>query len=1102
MCNSTEKLCVYSASAGAGKTYTIAYEFISMILLGGGYRDILAVTFTNKASEEMKTRIVKDLFQISNVESLDSKTRKETDDIIDKIDNKTKLGRPEIIKRAKKFFSEVLHDYSFFSVSTIDSFFQKIVRNLTYELGMQQNYELELNTRIVISQLVDDIMLRADTDKNLNDCIAPLIESNIENDKGWSPKQVILDFIFKAIDADYRTCPSGFDIDDYKKKQREIIDSFSNNYKKCVDDIFAVLDNEAKKNATTYKWLQGLKLGNLTPNRIYAEYKKYKFSEKKWFNNEASQANIDAVADIINDFETANNFGDFCTALVLYGSIDLVRLLDMAMDMLRENLERDGLFLLSEVPSVLSNIIEKFRDEDGNVAVMPFIFEKVGTNFNHFMIDEFQDTSDKQWNIFKTMLEDSLSHEANSSIIVGDIKQSIYSWRGGDWRILNNLKEKKELSEYSKVVSLKDNYRTAEGIVKFNNDFFEKEYSSNSSFFGEDNSELYNDVEQGVIKNVASKIKVCLYEGSVNKAESKAFILGKMIEEIELLQSEYGVKPNKITILVRKKPEASLIARSFCDIPAEKRKKDVCYDVVSNEALFLRSNRAVRLIVAYMRSMLNPSDRISLAEAAYLYHLECINANGSNYDGNISKSVKDLLHTGDNGASVKVMEMLINELKQAVDDDCVSGKQSFEVMDILIDKLKLNEKDANIPFLIAFRNVVHNFSLKSTDLQAFLEYWDERGYDETITIPENQDAIKILTVHKSKGLEADYIFIPFCDWDFISNDSRKVDYLYVTPKDKPDIKIPVANKSILALTDFDAEYKMNIDRLRIESFNLLYVAFTRAKYGLYVSAYQTVKSDNQEDAKESVLKKEPKDVSYMLWEYFSDLDISDWDFDEDEDGGFKYRIYTKGNLSAKKSKTAAADSSDSIMRRYPICKNPESGVGIVHHLSDAVQGEWTARVKGTKYHSIFENIVTIKDVQPSVMQLFYNGEIKINMAQSLIDEILLSLSNSYIKPWFEDGCKVYNEFNIIDPYAKKHEKQKRPDRVMVFDDEVVILDYKFGEEKHDDKYAKQVLDYADLIAKMNGFEGKKISKYVWYYFRNELAEIKSIDDISIKNLTE
>ncbi len=1105
MCGSTEKLWVYSASAGAGKTYTIAYEFISMILLGGGYRDILAVTFTNKASEEMKTRIVKDLFQISNVESLDAKTRKETDDIIDKIDKKTNLGRFEIIKRAKKFFSEVLHDYSFFSVSTIDSFFQKIVRNLTYELGMQQNYELELNTGIVISQLADDIMLRADTDKDLNDCIAPLIESNIENDKGWSPKQVILDFIFKAIDADYRTCPSGFDIDDYKKKQREIIDSFCDNYKKCVDDISAVLDTEEKRSATAYKWLQGLKLGNLIPNRIYAEYKKYKFSEKKWFNNEASQANIDSVADIIDDFETKNNFGDFCTALVLYGSIDLVRLLDMAMDMLRDNLERDGLFLLSEVPSVLSNIIEKFRDEDGNVAVMPFIFEKVGTNFNHFMIDEFQDTSDKQWNIFKTMLEDSLSHEANSSIIVGDIKQSIYSWRGGDWRILNDLKEKKELCEYSKVESLKDNYRTAEGIVKFNNDFFEKEYSKNSSFFGEDNSELYNDVEQGVIKNVASKIKVSLYEGSVKRSESKAFILGKMIEEIERLQSEYGIKPNKITILVRKKPEASLIARSFCDIPAEKRKKDVCYDVVSNEALFLSSNRAVRLIVAYMRSMLNPSDKISLNEAAYLYHLERINANGSNYDGNISKSIKDLLNSGADSASdekvLMVMEMLVDELKQAVDDDSVSGKQSFEVMDILIDKLKLNEKEANIPFLIAFRNVVHNFSLKSTDLQAFLEYWDERGYEETITIPENQDAIKILTVHKSKGLEADYIFIPFCDWDFVTNDSRKVDYLYVTPKDKPDIKIPVANKSILALTDFSDDYKTNIERLRIESFNLLYVAFTRAKYGLYVSAYQTVKSDNQEESKDAVLKKEPKDVSYMLWEYFSDLDLRDWDFVEADDSGYKCRIYTKGGLSVKKSKVASADASDSIMRRYPICKNPESGVGVVHHLSDEVQGEWTARVKGTKYHSIFENIVTAKDVQPSVMQLYYGGEINKDMAQSMIDEISASLQNPCIKSWFDGGCTVYNEFNIIDPNAKVDEKLKRPDRVMVFDNEIVILDYKFGEEKHDKKYAEQVVYYGDLISKMDGFEGKKISKYVWYYFRNELAEIKGIEDISIKNLT-
>ena len=809
MYNSTEKLLVYSASAGAGKTYTIAYEFIAMMLLGGEYRDILAVTFTNKASEEMKSRIVKYLYQISNVGTLSEKARKETDDIIEKIDNKIKLGRTEIIRRARKFFTEVLHDYSFFSVSTIDSFFQKIVRNLTYELGMQQNYELELNTKIVISQLVDDIMLQAETNRELNDCIASLIESNIENDKKWSPKKAILDFVLKAMESEYRGCPNGFDVDAYKEKQKYIIDSFCTNYRKCAVDIEIVLEKEEKKAANPYKWLQklnGKKADFSFLHEIVDEYPKCLFSTKSWFNKGASQFNIDKVNEIIQDFETKNSFADYSTALVIYDCIDLVKLLDKAMDMLRENLERDAMFLLSEVPSVLSDIIETYRDDNGSVAVMPFIFEKVGTKFNHFMIDEFQDTSDKQWNIFRTMLEDSLSHKDNSSIIVGDIKQSIYSWRGGDWRILWRLKEKMELQEFSKKVSLNDNYRTAEDIVKFNNDFFEKEYSKNSSFFGEGNDKLFSDVEQGVIKKAASEIKVSLYEGVEKKAEAKKYIFGKVLAEIERLQSECGVKPSQITILVRKKPEASLIARTICDIPIEKRKPNVCYDVVSNEALFLVSNRAVRLIIAYMRSLLNPSDMISLVEAAYLYRLESLEANGNGFDENFSK------------------DELLKDMEKAVDIESLSGKQAFEVMDILVDKMKLNKIEANIPFLIALRNVVHNFSVKSTDLQAFVEYWDERGIEETITIPENQEAIKVLTVHKSKGLESDYIFIPFCDWDFVTSDSRNVDYLFVTPEDNHDLQIPVANKSNLVQTKFSDEYQRNLNRLRIESFNLLYVA--------------------------------------------------------------------------------------------------------------------------------------------------------------------------------------------------------------------------------------------------------------------------------------
>ena len=1089
MGGSTERLSVYSASAGSGKTYTIAYQFISMMLLGNAYRDILAVTFTNKASGEMKTRIVKYLYLISNADELKGKDRSDIEGFILKIKGKTGLERNEIVKRSKNFFEAVLHDYSFFSVFTIDSFFQRIIRNLTYELGMQQNYELELQVDIVISQLVDDLMLLAETDSELNDSIVELIESNVELNDKWSPKKKIKEFINEAINSDYNGYPEGFVLDAYKKELKGKLQEYSKNFSKCISDIKSILENDASKSAKAYSWLEkfnGHKLDSRFQMQIIDEWfagqknKSEKFLSRSWFKKGASQTIVDKVEGIVVDFERDNSFEDYYTAHVICDTLGLVKLLEKATCLLHENLERDSMFLISDVPAMLSSIIESFRDDNGQVSVMPFVFEKVGTKYLHFLIDEFQDTSDKQWNIFKTMLEDSLSQD-NESLIVGDIKQSIYSWRGGDWRILNDLRNKEELSLYVAPDKLDRNFRSAKRIVDFNNDFFGREYKGNVSFFGESNKSLYDDVKQDSDKDVDSEIKVALYESDANISVAADYILRNMVTEIERLQLECGVRPSQITILVRKKTEAELIAKSFCEIPIAQRKYGVCYDVVSDEALYVKSNPAVRLIIAYMRYILNPKDEISLVEAAYLYHLESLVVEGKDFDGNISKVD------------------IVKALNDAVDARIISGKQSFEVVDILIDKLKLNEIEANVPFLIAFRNAVHNFSQKSTDVRAFIENWDERLKEVTITLPENQDAIKILTVHKSKGLEADYLFVPYCDWNFVTKDFRTTDYLFFTPKDHPELLIPVERDDKLLYTSFKDDYMREMCKLRIESYNLMYVAFTRAKYGLYVSAFRKTKpSDDKGMENKSNSKTEPKDVSYFLWEYFSEK-REGWDCCINEDGRFCVKTFISGSLPVD-AHSQAIDNKGYLLKKYPVCEDPESGFGIVHHLNENVEGEWSARVKGTKYHSIFENIVTAKDVESSVMQLYYGGEVDGATAGRLVSEISAALENDKISRWFDGGCNVYNEFNIIAPNYND-DKLKRPDRVMVFDDEVVVLDYKFGDEKHDKKYARQVLEYADLISKMKGFEGKKFSTYVWYYFRNELAEIRGLDDISIIKLT-
>ncbi|MCF0205836.1 MAG: UvrD-helicase domain-containing protein, partial [Bacteroidales bacterium] len=547
--------------------------------------------------------------------------------------------------------------------------------------------------------------------------------------------------------------------------------------------------------------------------------------DKSWFKSKSRYNGFDNDLDSKIAWISAER-EKYCTAIVISRNIDLILLFNKSWSILHEKLERESIFLLSDVPTMLSKIINANKDERGEVSVMPFVFEKVGTSYNHFLIDEFQDTSNKQWEIFQAMLVEALSQN-NRSIIVGDIKQSIYSWRGGDWKILSDLVNKNLLDSFSNLESLGANYRTAENIVHFNNDFFAKEYGGNETTFNSKADKLYIDVAQDAMKKVKSEIEVRIVTRKDKTADKevikKEAVFDKMLEKIRILQKEYKVSPSKITILVRKKSEAKYIADQFFALSKDETNDGVCYDVVSNEALYIKSNRAVRLIIAYIRYILNPDDELSKTEAAYLYHLE---------SNKIEDSVKDFDAKAYNEELDKMINGVDDKNAQLVD------KQSFEVVDAIIDRLKLNKTKANVPFLISFRNMVHDFSTRTTDLQSFVDYWDERGVDTTLTLPESQNAIKIITVHKSKGLEADYIFVPFCDWSLVSDVGTN--YLFVEDKtfssgDNP-VKVPVVISKDLELTSFNADYMKDQLKKRVESFNLLYVAFTRAKYGLYVTA--------------------------------------------------------------------------------------------------------------------------------------------------------------------------------------------------------------------------------------------------------------------------
>lgn len=1056
------KLAVYSASAGAGKTYTIAKKYISMMLSSEQripdepFRNILAVTFTNKACEEMKSRIVDNLFKISS-DNRDEKTNSLIRDIVEDLKNENPDSSEEyVIKRSRSIFNAILHDYSYFSIYTIDTFFQKIIRNMTYELGARNNYEVELENSLVIEGVAEDIIQKAADDANLKKTLLGIIEKNVDANKKWSPNTELSNFLQSALFVDnYNYACDNDVLDKYDEQLESVIKDFPSKVKQVVKDFNVVIGScdQSALNLISLKQYKKLSdnnfdsyLGKIFLKNSFGDVAT-KLLSQSWFKKDKGD---DAVfSGCKNNLENLlkDSYKKFVTAFAIQESIPLMKLLVEAKKQLNNVLEESNIMLLDEGPVLLSKLLDA-ASSNGSVDVMPFVFEKVGTTYNKILIDEFQDTSLRQWNIFKALIEESISTSENTagqirSIIVGDAKQSIYGWRGGDWTILKERIGNQEFKDYVPM-PLDNNFRTGKTIVNFNNTLFRELAKKESPYLPPDIdlSSLYSDVHQNAKNDAEGFVEVKMYESETKKKKELGLeIVLQMINDIEVLQQN-GVGANQIMILIRGNNEAKEIANVFYNYP--NRKEGVNYNVVSVGALNVSSNNAVKIIVSFLRYVINANDTLAFCEAAYLYYLE---KNNIDY----LQQVKIELET--------IKEQFTNDLGNLI-CECHS-LQLFEIVEFLIKNLNLN-KDRNVPFIVAFRDIVHKFSSKSTDIFQFLQYWDERGANEKLTLSENQDAIRITTIHKSKGLESDYIFIPFCDWE-ISKKKNSSDYIWLpssacTETQNDDVNVvPIQRSASLKYSFFEKEYTKLLTSEVIESINILYVALTRPKYGLYVYARPVSNSV------QGIIQSFMENMSQNL----------DANEETSEEAGTKIRKYVIGEPEYRRKKE---EFSSRPFDEYNIYLPKYS-------IKTKINREYNEQIKkGNLYHAVFENIKTKDDLEPTLNQMFIGGEITLEERKELSENIAGKLTQQPFAEWYSPKYKVFNEFSIL-----RGNELRRSDRVMVSDDEVIILDYKFGDNELAE-HRKQVLNYKSFLLNM-GY--KNISTYIWYFFKDKLVKVEN-----------
>lgn len=1063
------ELLVYSASAGSGKTHSIAGQYIMLLFLKSqAHRNILAVTFTNKACEEMKSRIVEDMYKISSQKDSDR---------INEIHSFTALPKDEILRESKKIFKNILHDYSFFSVSTIDSFFQKIVRNFTRETGIQYNYEIELDKDLVISKAVDDLISLCETDTDLREDIIALVQQNIDNSTKWDFRYNLKSFLKTVLESDYRSYEKEYNkffadkkkVDKFVKELNDLENEFESEICKLCGSMQDLLD----KNGLTISDFSGGTSRSVI-KRILSIYEKIQeapleiekiFSDidviEKWLKKadigkeplSTVTYQLMQISERIKDFYISHN-KTYYTCNLIKKQINYAALIDKSLQIVHKNLFDSGKFLISEVPVFLSEIATQNSSS--------FIFEKTGSFYENYLIDEFQDTSRIQWDSFKPLLSESLSAGSPEQInsIVGDLKQSIYSWRGGDWRLLA-IDVKNEFEKFYKEIALQNNWRSGKEIVSFNNNFFgiasgvlkdvinaniPSEYHANTGDLIQ--STIYSNISQNVKKDFSSAVKIDIFK---SKEDGESDIIKNLISQIEDLQQK-NYQPGEIMILVRTNKDGSRIAEEIIKhAQSDDAKPGVVYDVISSEALLISSNKSIKLLISCFKYLSENNDDLAFYEAAYSYY--------------VHKNIKN------NEKIVFSKE----EFAQFLNNALSTIKQTFnhrllhETCDSLIKILELNHDEENIPFLNSFRDLLHEYSLNNpAEVTKFLEYWEEKGKNQNLRIPEKQNAINIITIHKSKGLAADFVFIPFLNWEL----KRSGNTIWVSSEIEPFNILPIwptkADK-FLESSIFEKDFHETNFKLSIEAFNMLYVAFTRARKGLFASS--TIALCEKKDT-----------ISSIVHNSLSRLSIDNplfFNIEEDEN-----RIsYNLGKIPKTDSNYTPPD----YIKSYKIFV-PEKKITIrpFYEKESHETKSDSNIIEGIKMHKIYENIKHYNDLDKSLLKLNSLGIISFDDIDIYKMRIKETLNHEFIKPWFDGTYTIYNEAEI----ASSKGEIRRPDRIMQKDDEIIIVDYKFGDFEKS-QYINQTKYYAQLLSELGH---KNIKTYIWFVMHDYLLEVNTSDN--------
>lgn len=1077
-------LNIYRASAGSGKTYRLTQDYIHLLFEPKKervHRRILAVTFTNKATDEMKTRILKELYALSKGEKSDYR---------DGLMNKFQLDDKAVNSRAKHILITILHDYSSFSISTIDRFFQQVIRSFARDIGVHGGYNLELDNSSTLEQSVDNLFLDLSKEENkqLLQWLTAYAEERVEQSENWDMRRNIIELgkeIFKenyqhkAEDTNRKLHEREF-LTNYRKKLRDIKTCFEAKVKLAASDGLNTMarnglthEDFAYKTTGTFEKLLNGKLEISTRFASFADevtncYTKSKSQDIKSAIEVAYNNGLQKCFQKIVELLSIDII-EYNSAIMVLKHINTLGILSDLAVQIKKLTDEQNTMLISDSNMLLNKIIDN--------SDTPFVYEKTGIQIDNFMIDEFQDTSVLQWKNFKPLMENSLSAN-NLNLVVGDVKQSIYRWRNSDWKLLDEKILTDFRSEQIHQEDLETNWRSDKNIVDFNNSFFYRAAQLLQSKLNENLEPIlpvypeleamthkiehaYSNIHQQVSPKAGTgRVQFSFIAQNENEDNWRTESLNHLPAMLEDLQSR-GYRPNDIAILVRtNREEVDVIHKLLNFKTTTEAKPGFCYDIMGNEGLLIDAAASVRFVLGILRLFINPADSIQQTIVNYEYAR-----------GRQGKSENEALNTCFSEAKNK--ENFLSPLFTSVENEAllqIKNNSLFDMVEQVISVFNVGDWHNEAVFVQAFQDVVFRYSAsKTADINSFLVWWKKHGGKQCISTPDNQSAMRIMTVHKSKGLDFQVVIMPFCDWKM---DSTMRNILWCEPTLAPFNELPLLpieygsklGQSIFAKYYFDEQMHLYIDSL-----NVAYVAFTRAKHELICMLPELKK---EVDGVSKI-----NSLSALLTTCFN---VSTPGLDtkliplttsfSKENSRFEL-----GERTEAIYKTTSNEDADEKINNYPSASTTDR-LRIRHQSLDFLLKNQQLTDSKLNYglimHDILKQITQKSDQEKAIASMIREGRISEKESEMVAIEMEKFWNLPGTKNWFGENLRVLNETTILTPTGE----QFRPDRVIIQNNIATIIDYKFGDNESKN-HTNQVQQYMNLIAKM-GYQTEGFVCYV------------------------